>query len=90
LADSSASGYGQRKLSPEAPAGSCEGEAVLGRAVSAYRAALGSRLIAGYVLGSLAHGGFSPLVSDVDLGLILHGPLRATDRVTVHTVARPA
>jgi hypothetical protein len=64
------------------------GEAVLGRAVSAYRAALGSRLIAGYALGSLAHGGFSPLVSDVDLGLILQDPLRAKDRLTIRTVAR--
>jgi hypothetical protein len=61
---------------------------VLARAVSAYRAALGSRLIAGYALGSLAHGGFSPLVSDVDLGLILRDPLRANDRVTIHRVAR--
>ena len=64
------------------------GEAVLARAVSAYEAALGSRLIAGYALGSLAHGGFSPLVSDVDLGLILRDPLRATDRMTIHKVAR--
>jgi hypothetical protein len=64
------------------------GDAVLARAVAAYRAALGSRLIAGYALGSLAHGGFSPLVSDVDLGLILRDPLRAKDRVTVHRVAR--
>ncbi len=65
-----------------------QGEAVLAKAVSAYRAALGSRLIAGYALGSLAHGGFSPLVSDVDLGLILQDPLRATDRITIHKVAR--
>ena len=64
------------------------GEAVLARALSAYRAALGSRLVAGYALGSLAHGGFSPLVSDVDLGLILHDPLRATDRLTIRQVAR--
>jgi len=64
------------------------GQAVLARAVSAYRAALGSRLVAGYALGSLAHGGFSPLVSDVDLGLILHDPLRAADRLTIRTVAR--
>ncbi len=64
------------------------GEFVLGRAVSAYRAALGSRLIAGYALGSLAHGGFSPLVSDVDLGLILDDPLRAKDRMTIRQVAR--
>ena len=64
------------------------GEVVLARAVAAYRAALGSRLIAGYALGSLAHGGFSPLVSDVDLGLILDDPLRAKDRVTIRKVAR--
>jgi hypothetical protein len=64
------------------------GEIVLARAKSAYRAALGSRLIAGYALGSFAHGGFSPLVSDVDLGLILDDPLRVKDRMTIRTVAR--
>ncbi len=64
------------------------GEAVLERAVAAYRAALGSRLIAGYALGSLAHGGFSPLVSDVDLGLVLNDPPRAKDRMTIRGVAR--
>ena len=61
---------------------------MLARAVSAYRAALGSRLIAGYALGSLAHGGFSPLVSDVDLGLVLRDPLRAHDRLAIRAVAR--
>jgi hypothetical protein len=71
---------------PEMPA-SEHGEAVLAQAVAAYRAALGSRLIAGYALGSLAHGGFSPLVSDVDLALILAGPLRLTDRLTIRSVA---
>jgi hypothetical protein len=64
------------------------GEAVLARAVSAYRAALGPRLIAGYALGSLAHGGFSALVSDVDLGLILHDPVTVKDRTTIRAVAR--
>jgi len=64
------------------------GEAALARALAAYQAALGSRLIAGYALGSLAHGGFSPLVSDVDLGLVLDDPLRAKDRLTIQAVAR--
>jgi hypothetical protein len=64
------------------------GEAVLARAVSAYRAALGSRLLAGYALGSLAHGGFSALVSDVDLGLILRDPATVQDRLTIRAVAR--
>jgi hypothetical protein len=44
--------------------------------------------VAGYALGSLAHGGFSSLVSDVDLGLVLRDPLRATDRMTIGRVAR--
>jgi hypothetical protein len=70
------------------PADTQLGEAVLARAVAAYRDALGARLIAAYALGSLAHGGFSPLVSDVDLGLILAGPARARDRLTIFTVAR--
>ena len=74
--------------SPAGQATADQGEAVLVRAVAAYRAALGSRLIAGYALGSLAHGGFSPLVSDVDLGLILDDPVRAKDRLTIRTVAR--
>ena len=61
---------------------------MLADAVCAFRAALGSRLVAGYALGSLAHGGFSPLVSDVDLGLVLEDPLRVSDRITIHRAAR--
>ena len=64
-----------------------QGEAVLADAVAAYAEALGSRLVAGYALGSLAHGGFSPLVSDIDLGLILGDPPRASDRLTIRRVA---
>ncbi len=67
-------------------AGSDQGEAVLAQALAAYRTAFGSRLIAAYALGSLAHGGFSPLVSDVDLGLVLADPPRLKDRLTVRTV----
>jgi hypothetical protein len=84
LASADSDPYG----SPAGQAGADQGEAVLTRAVAAYRAALGSRLIAGYALGSLAHGGFSPLVSDVDLGLILEDPVRAKDRLTTRKVAR--
>ena len=65
-----------------------EGQAVLAEAVGAYTQALGERLIAAYALGSLAHGGFSPLVSDVDLALILADPLHPTDSETVAAVAR--
>jgi hypothetical protein len=64
-----------------------EGERILIEAVEAYRAALGERLLAAYALGSLAHGGFSGLVSDVDLGLILRDPLDAGDSETIQAVA---
>ena len=39
--------------------------------VEAARAVFGSELEAIYTLGSLAHGGFSPLVSDVDVAIVL-------------------
>jgi predicted nucleotidyltransferase len=55
------------------------GVAVLARATEDARAAWGGRLVAAYALGSLAHGGFSALVSDVDLGLILADPLEPAD-----------
>lgn len=64
-----------------------QGESVLLEAVDAYRAALGDRLLAAYALGSLAHGGFSELVSDIDLGLILSDPPRAGDPDTIQQVA---
>ncbi len=55
------------------------GENVLTTAVAGARAAWGERLVAAYALGSLAHGGFSINVSDVDLGLILSDPLEDQD-----------
>jgi len=66
------------------------GRAVLAEAVAMYRTALGDRLVAAYALGSLAHGGFSALVSDVDLGLLLSDPLRSSDPETVLMVAEAA
>jgi hypothetical protein len=52
-----------------------------------YREALGERLVAAYALGSLAHGGFSPLVSDVDLALVLADPLEEADAAAIAAVA---
>ena len=72
------------RLMPGQAISAAQGEAVLAEAVSASRHALGPRLVAAYALGSLAHGGFSPLVSDVDLGLILADPLMETDEATIH------
>ena len=64
-----------------------EVEAILSEAVDAYRVALDERLVAAYALGSLAHGGFSALVSDVDLGLILADPVQSQDGDTIEAIA---
>ena len=64
-----------------------DGEAVLNQAAEAYRAALGERLLAAYALGSLAHGGFSPLVSDIDLGLVLADPVAEGDAEEIQRIA---
>ena len=37
------------------------------------------RFLAAYAMGSLARGGFSPLASDVDFGLLIRSPLNARD-----------
>jgi hypothetical protein len=68
-------------------AAGADGESILVAAADAYRVAFGARLIAGYALGSLAHGGFSPLVSDIDLGLIVADPLRPGDAEAIRAVA---
>lgn len=67
--------------------GVLDGEAVLAEAVESSRLALGDRLLAAYALGSLAHGGFSELVSDIDLGLILDDPLLPEHAETIQLVA---
>ena len=63
------------------------GDDVLRDAVEASRKGLGDRLVAAYAVGSLAHGGFSALVSDVDLGLVLADPLRPGDDEVVQAIA---
>jgi hypothetical protein len=63
-----------------------KGQAVLAQAVAAAREVLDERLVAAYALGSLAHGGFSTLVSDIDLGLILSDPLRPSDPETLGAI----
>jgi hypothetical protein len=44
-------------------------------------------LLAAYALGSLAHGGFSELVSDVDLGLLVSDPVQPEDAETIQAIA---
>ena len=62
------------------------GEIVLQEAVSQAKKEFGSRLFACYALGSLAHGGFSPLVSDVDFGIILTSPLTSGDDSQIESI----
>ena len=64
-----------------------DGDTVLAEAAEAYREALGERLVAAYALGSLAHGGFRPLVSDIDVGLIVSDPPRPDDGDTIQAIA---
>ena len=60
---------------------------MLAEAVEAYCVALGDRLLAAYAHGSVAHRGFSELVSNIDLGLILSDPLKPGDDETIRAVA---
>lgn len=72
----------------EATADVAQAEELLVTAAAAYQVAFGSRLLAAYALGSLAHGGFSPLVSDVDLGLIVDDPIGRDDARVIEDIAR--
>jgi hypothetical protein len=67
--------------------GEVVGERVLADAVRLAADTWGPRLLAAYALGSLAHGGFSAHVSDVDLGLVLSDPLQAQDAQAMEALA---
>jgi hypothetical protein len=60
---------------------------VLAAALGLARLGLGERLVAAYALGSLAHGGFSP-VSDVDLAFVIGDPLRESDEALVAGIGK--
>ncbi|WP_130290901.1 hypothetical protein [Pseudonocardia sediminis] len=65
-----------------------DADAVLTATTDVAREVFGDRLAAVYALGSLAHGGFAPLVSDVDVALVLTevGP-RTSEQVAAVTAA---
>ena len=69
------------------PVDAASGEDVLADTVRLGRRAMGSRLLAAYALGSLAHGGFSPLVSDVDVALVLADSVLLSDHELLLGVA---
>ena len=51
----------------------------VGRVAEHFRSKLGSSLVEAYKIGSLAHGGFSNIYSDFDVGLILTCPSPPAD-----------
>jgi len=54
---------------------------------SLYRAQLGARLIGTYLIGSLAHGGFSDRYSDIDLALVTEDGLDPAELATLRALA---
>jgi predicted nucleotidyltransferase len=73
----------------EGRAGAEAGWAVVRVAAAAARDALGDRLTSVYAIGSLAHGGFGPAVSDVDLALLTEEAIGSeeTSRIAASTEA---
>lgn len=72
------------------------GERILGTATSAAREVLGARLSAVFALGSLAHGGFAPIASDIDIAVILNdlpadiaGQIAEIRRITIERADSP-
>ena len=63
---------------------SASAEQVIADTVQAAQAVLGASIEAIFTLGSLAHGGFAPLVSDVDVAIVLD----ATVPETAERIAR--
>ena len=73
---------------PSRPArtGTEAGERVLALAADLAQQLWRNRLLSAYAIGSLAHGGFSAHVSDVDLALVLEHPLYDEDAVNVRRI----
>jgi len=63
-----------------------------GRIVPFWQAVLGSELLGVYLMGSLAHGGFSRRYSDVDIALVTEAGLsrRTLDRLRSKAAALSA
>src|SRR6516162_4956481 len=54
---------------------------------SLYRAQLGTRLIGAYLIGSLAHGGFSHRYSDIDVALVTEDGLDTPTLTALRSLA---
>ncbi|MBF9070173.1 hypothetical protein [Streptacidiphilus fuscans] len=69
------------------PLDSASATRIVEHCASLFEQTLADRLVAAYALGSLAHGGFAPAVSDIDLGLVL-ADRRDDDDETIRRVTR--
>jgi len=63
-----------------------EARAVAAECARMWRQAFGARMLAAYMMGSLAHGGYAPAVSDIDVAVVLTGT-RSGDRGTADELA---
>ena len=63
-----------------------EGWAVIDAGLAQAASRLGSRLASAFAIGSLAHGGFAPAASDVDLAMILTD-LKSSDEGVVRDIS---
>ncbi|MGN6698181.1 MAG: hypothetical protein ACTHMR_08485 [Thermomicrobiales bacterium] len=62
-------------------------DALLADFLARAREAFGARLTSMYLIGSLAHGGFAPAVSDIDVALLLAAPLGEADAGQIAALA---
>jgi len=64
------------------------GNLILQKTVEFSKQLFCDRICSCYALGSLAHGGFSPLVSDVDIAIILKNSLWQSDAETISNIQK--
>src|SRR5260370_26582461 len=82
------------RMTDESTDGSAQAAALdfAGRLVQLRKVALGPELLGAYLMGSLAHGGFSRRYSDVDIALVTETglPPQTFDRIRIQAVSLSA
>lgn len=65
-----------------------QAQTIITKTIETVRQTFITRLLAGYIIGSLARGGFSEHESDVDLVFILSGGLTESDQAAFQSIAK--
>ena len=78
-------GRSHERARDDSPAAAASGFAR--RVADAWDAALGPRLLGAYLIGSLAHGGFSARYSDIDMAVVAGDALAPGDLAAMHAAA---